>query len=148
MPLALDLISALESGWILPVATTTRARSPRSTEASLDGSISWLGLSAALTPKPAPRITTSAMEPQMMRRRRFLPFFPLVKPLPMLDMPETPTSNYWTPLDTGPNHERFRSTAKLDERIRDWSDKTTKAAPLTFPGEIASAIWLNAHPKR
>jgi hypothetical protein len=50
MPLALDLISAFESGWIFPVATTTRAKSPRSTEASFDGSIVRLGRSAAITP--------------------------------------------------------------------------------------------------
>src|ERR1051325_4337158 len=84
MPLALDLMSALESGWIFPVATTTRARSPRSTSASLEGSISWLGLRAALTPKPPPNKTTRAMLPQIMRRRRFLPFLPLVKPLETL----------------------------------------------------------------
>src|SRR5258708_22992824 len=90
MTLALDLISAFDSGWILPVATTTRARSPRSTLASLAGSISWLGLRAAFTPKPAPRITTNAMAPQMMRRRRFLPFFPVAKPLELLALPRPP----------------------------------------------------------
>src|SRR5437870_6311325 len=90
MPLALDLISAFERGWIFPVATTTRARSPRSTVAILDGSISWLGLRAALTPKPAPSRTTSAMAPQMMRRRRFLPFLPFVKPFVLLDIQRTP----------------------------------------------------------
>src|SRR5713101_8035681 len=108
MPLALDLISALESGWILPVATTTRARSPRSTAASFDGSISWLGLRAALTPKPAPRSTTTTIEPQMIRRRRFFPFLPFVKPLVVLDMPRTPTAICLTQQDTGAIHERFR----------------------------------------
>src|SRR5216683_1484959 len=107
MPLALDLISALESGWILPVATTTLARSPRSTVASLDGSISWLGLRAAFTPKPAPRTTTTATEPQMMRRRRFLPFLPFVKPLVLLDIRRTPTAIRLTQEDTGEIHQRF-----------------------------------------
>src|SRR5437879_10913018 len=67
MPLALDLISTLESGWILPVATTTRAKSPRSTEAIFEGSMVRLGLSAALTPYPPPPSTTTAIAPQMMR---------------------------------------------------------------------------------
>ena len=39
MPLALDLISTWVVGWILPVATTDRARSIRSTRASFSGSI-------------------------------------------------------------------------------------------------------------
>src|SRR6266404_4740954 len=88
MPLALDLISTLESGWILPVATTTRAKSPRSADAILEGSMVRLGLSAALTPYPPPASTTSAIAPQMMRRRffPFLPFFPFAKPLPLLDI--------------------------------------------------------------
>src|SRR3982074_805895 len=93
MPLALDLISTLESGWILPVATTTRAKSPRSAEAILEGSMVRLGLSAALTPYPPPPSTTTAIAPQMMRRR-FLPFFPffsLAKPLPLLDIPGPPS---------------------------------------------------------
>src|SRR6266478_2086050 len=87
MPLALDLISTLESGWILPVPTTTRARSPRSAEAIFEGSIVRLGLSAALTPYPPPPSTATAIAPQM-TRRRFLPFFPFPKPLPLLDIPD------------------------------------------------------------
>src|SRR5215471_742144 len=91
MPLALDLISAFESGWILPVATTTRARSPFSTVASLEGSISWFGLSAALTPRPAPSRTTSATEPQRILRRRFFPFFPFpANPFVLLDISRPP----------------------------------------------------------
>src|SRR6266481_6377954 len=90
MPLALDLISILDSGWILPVATTTRARSPRSAEAIFEGSIVRLGLSAALTPYPAPPSTTTAIAPQMIRRRflPFLLFFPFPKPLSLLDIPD------------------------------------------------------------
>src|SRR5438105_12696098 len=88
MPLALDLISTLESGWILPVATTTRAKSPRSTEAIFEGSMVRLGLSAALTPYPPPPSTATATAPQMMRRRflPFLLFFPFPKILPLLDI--------------------------------------------------------------
>src|SRR5216683_7458790 len=87
MPLALDLISTLESGWILPVATTTRAKSPRSAAAILEGSIVRLGLSAALTPYPPPPSTTTAIAAQIMRRR-FLPFFPFPKLFPLLDIPD------------------------------------------------------------
>src|SRR5260370_1885490 len=90
MPLALDLISILDSGWILPVATTTRARSPRSAEAIFEGSIVRLGLSAALTPYPPPPSTATAIAPQMIRRR-FLPFFPFPKPLSFLDIPAPPS---------------------------------------------------------
>src|SRR6516225_2062191 len=95
MPLALDLISAFESGWILPVATTTRAKSPFSTVASLDGSISWFGLNAAFTPNPAPRRTTRAIKAQMTLRRRFLPFFPLLaNPFVLLDISRPPRRSH------------------------------------------------------
>src|SRR6266852_6951673 len=90
MPLAFDLTSTLESGWILPVATTTRAKSPRSTEASFDGSIVRFGLSAALTPYPPPKSANNATLAQMILRRRFLPFFPFAKPLPLLDIQGPP----------------------------------------------------------
>src|SRR6266446_3401856 len=134
MPLALDLISALESGWILPVATTTRARSPRSTLASLAGSISWLGLRAALTPKPAPRMTTNAMAPQMIRRRRFLPFFPFVKPLGLLAILVDPRDNCRTVEDTGFNDERFRTSKDIDERNSKWS-KAERNKELALAGD-------------
>ena len=58
MPLALDLTSTFERGWILPVATTERAMLPCVTSASLEGSIELLGLKAALTPKKAPTSST------------------------------------------------------------------------------------------
>src|SRR5216684_704641 len=86
MPLALDFTSTLERGWILPVATTTFARSPRSAAASLEGSISWFGRRAAYTPYPPPTRISATMLPMIMRRRRFLAVFPLVKPLPLLDI--------------------------------------------------------------
>src|ERR1035437_7457925 len=71
---------------MFPVATPPRARSPRSTVASLEGSISWLGLRAAITPYPPAPSTTRIATTQIIRRRRFLPFFPLVKPFPLMDI--------------------------------------------------------------
>src|SRR5262245_27563951 len=53
MPLAFDLTSTLTRGWILPVATTERAMSPRSTEASFEGSISCRDPKAAFRPTNA-----------------------------------------------------------------------------------------------
>ena len=50
MPLAFDLISTLVMGVTLPVATTLRAKSPRSTFASLVGSILVPPRVAATTP--------------------------------------------------------------------------------------------------
>ena len=63
MPLAFDLISTLERGWIFPVATTERAMSPFSAVASFEGSISvfdrdaeTIPTIASTTPRaPAPR---------------------------------------------------------------------------------------------
>src|SRR5512143_64247 len=84
MPLALDLISTLTSGWILPVATTERARSPFSTEARREGSISFPPRLAATRP----RVATSSrpMTAKVIRRRRlFRPFpfpFAIVSPIP------------------------------------------------------------------
>src|SRR5689334_7898655 len=115
MPLALDLISALEIRWILPVATTTRAKSPFSTVASFDESLSWLGLSPALTPNAAPRTASNAIEPQMILRRRFLPFFPFpANPLVLLDISRPPrfygfhSSRYGPRLRKVPYLSRFR----------------------------------------
>src|SRR5580693_5373615 len=58
IPLALLLISTWVTGSILPVATTDRARSRRSTLASFSGSILVGFLPMAFMPKkpPAPRI--------------------------------------------------------------------------------------------
>src|ERR1700675_1070875 len=79
MPLALDLISTLVMGSILPVATTLFARSPFSTLASLEGSILVPLLDAINTPVTTRARTPAAIELQMMiRLRRF--FLPL--PLP------------------------------------------------------------------
>src|SRR6266478_6107152 len=113
MPLALDLVSTLESGWILPVATTTRAKSPRSTEAILEGSMVRLGLSAALTPYPPPPNTTTAIAPHMMRRRflPFLPFFPFPKALPLLDMPDPRCLSLATTIEYATAGEKFPHVA-------------------------------------
>src|ERR1700675_346377 len=79
MPLALDLISTLVMGSILPVATTLFARSPFSTLASFDGSILVPLVDAITTPVTTRATTAAAIELQMMiRLRRF--FLPL--PLP------------------------------------------------------------------
>src|SRR5436190_6566711 len=125
MPLALDLISAFDKGWIFPVATTTRARSPRSTVAILDGSISWLGLRAALTPKPAPSRPTKARAPQMMRRRRFLPFLPFAKPFVLLDIQRTPAAIAC--------HRKIRRTSTkgsvAPEGIDEWDANWSRDAP-------------------
>src|SRR6266851_2225939 len=117
MPLALDLISTLESGWILPVATTTRAKSPRSAEAILEGSIVRLGLSAALTPYPPPASTSNAIAPQMMRRRflLFFPFFPFPKPLPLLDIPDPRCFALASTSEYGTAWEKFPGPARLDD---------------------------------
>src|SRR3984893_15430159 len=79
MPLALDLISTLVMGSILPVATTLFARSPFSTLASLEGSI-LVPLLDAISAPATTRITTAAASDLqiMIRLRRF--FLPL--PLP------------------------------------------------------------------
>src|SRR5258708_30833990 len=116
MPLALDLISILDSGWILPVATTTRARSPRSAEAILEGSIVRLGLSAALTPYPPPPSTTTAIAPQMIRRL-FLPFFPFLpfpKPLPLLDISDPRSPRLAAICKYAPVAQKFPRPACLD----------------------------------
>src|SRR5260370_36595272 len=117
MPLALDLISTLESGWILPVATTTRAKSPRSTEAIFEGSMVRLGLSAALTPYPPPPSTTTATAPQMMRRRflPFLPFFPFPKALPLLDIPDPRSLSLATTIEYATVWEKFPDPAGIDD---------------------------------
>src|ERR1700675_1882080 len=79
MPLALDLISTLVMGSILPVATTLFARSPFSTLASLEGSILVPLLDAISAPATTRITTAAAIELQIMiRLRRF--FLPL--PLP------------------------------------------------------------------
>src|SRR5437016_75670 len=78
MPLALDLISTLVMGSILPVATTLFARSPFSTLASLEGSILVPVLDAITTPVTTRARTPAAIELQMMiRLRRFLLPLPL-----------------------------------------------------------------------
>src|ERR1700752_5084107 len=59
--------------------------------------MSWLGLSAAFTPNPAPSRIISAIEPQIILRRRFFPFFPVVPPfnaLPPLDISWPPGSGF------------------------------------------------------
>src|SRR5713226_807557 len=123
MPLALDLISTLESGWILPVATTTRARSPRSAEAILEGSMVRLGLSAALTPYPPPPSTTTAIAAQRIRRRflPFLPFFPFAKPLPLLDIPDPRSSRLAAIREYATVQEKFPRPAGLDDGQGLWS---------------------------
>src|SRR6202162_3368051 len=79
MPLALDLISTLVMGSILPVATTLFAGPPFSTLASLEGSILVPLLDAINTPVTTRATTAAAIELQIMiRLRRF--FLPL--PLP------------------------------------------------------------------
>ena len=80
MPLAFDLISTLVSGWILPVATTDRARSPFSTAASLDGSMGLPPLRAATRPRTAR--TATATVANAIQRRFF--FRPLPFPFAML----------------------------------------------------------------
>src|SRR5712692_902542 len=123
MPLALDLISTLESGWILPVATTTRAKSPRSAEAILEGSIVRLGLSAALTPYPPPPRTATAIAAQMIRRRflPFFPFFPFAKPLPLLDIPDPRSSGLAAISGYATVHKKFHRLAGLDDGRSHWS---------------------------
>src|SRR6516225_7151522 len=69
MPLALDLISTLVNGSIVPVATTDLAIFPRSTVASLEGSMTWFGRRAAVSPS-AP-VASRAAEPIHIQRRRF-----------------------------------------------------------------------------
>src|SRR5512146_506549 len=73
MPLALDLISTLVMGSILPVATTLLARSPFSHLASLLGSILVPPLLAAIS-TPA-RTTTNISAPPMIHHFRVF-FFP------------------------------------------------------------------------
>src|SRR5215472_10996312 len=71
MPLALLLISTWVTGWILPVATTDRARSMRSTLAIFSGSIFSGLLESALTETiaaPPSTIRTTAIQ---MKRLRF-----------------------------------------------------------------------------
>src|SRR6266853_1877462 len=123
MPLALDLISILDSGWILPVATTTRARSPRSAEAIFEGSIVRLGLSAALTPYPAPPSTTTAIAPQMIRRRflPFLLFFPFPKPLSLLDIPDPRCHGLASISEYATAPEKFPRPAGIDDGRGLWS---------------------------
>ena len=75
MPLAFDLTWTLVSGWILPVATTERARSPFSTVASRDASSVLPLPRAAITPKTAS--TTTARPTRPSRRLRLLWPFPL-----------------------------------------------------------------------
>src|SRR5688572_31053381 len=64
MPFAFDLISTLVIGSILPVATTERTIEPRSTIASLDGSIvadAPLSVEKPQTPATARTTTTAAI---------------------------------------------------------------------------------------
>src|SRR6185369_14946323 len=74
IPLALDLISTLVMGWILPVATTLLARSPFSTFASLVGSILVPPVLAAT--RPPTTTSTRKTVPMMIHKRLdfFLPF--------------------------------------------------------------------------
>src|SRR5262245_7062015 len=149
MPLALDLISALESGWILPVATTTRARSPFSTVASLEGSISWFGLSAALTPRPAPSKTTSAIEPQRILRRRFFPFFPFPpNPFALLDISRPPRFHVSTLLDTARGYERFRISLALDDRREEKSGRVIVTDRPFRTSKLAFGVIFRSTPGR
>ena len=66
MPLAFDLISTFVIGSILPVATTERARSPRSTVARRDGSIVAARAGDTVYPTsqgqmPTPRVTETTL---------------------------------------------------------------------------------------
>src|SRR5713226_9060460 len=106
MPLALFFTSTFASGWILPVATTERARSPRSTEASFEGSMVLFGRSAAVTPYPAPINTTPIMDPMMILRRRFRPCFPFPLPTPLFDMLGL-QPQYWPLMSYAPGHREM-----------------------------------------
>src|SRR3990167_4715379 len=88
MPLAFDLTSTLAKGSILPVATTDRAMSPRSTLASFEGSISWLGRSATATPTMVPTTPTRATLKKIIRRRLRLFLW-----LPFIDLPRSRNSS-------------------------------------------------------
>src|SRR5689334_4006925 len=81
MPLALDLISTLVMGSTLPVATTLLARSPRSTLASLVGSILVPPRVAAVT--PSTMSTRARSDPPAYRSRLRFFFLPLPFPLPL-----------------------------------------------------------------
>src|SRR5689334_9038329 len=74
MPLAFDLTSTLVFGWTLPVATTERAMSPRSTVASFDASMLFLGLRAARRPTPAPVRTMTRTPHTINHVRERFPF--------------------------------------------------------------------------
>src|SRR6266851_4329607 len=138
MPLALDLISTLESGWILPVATTTRARSPRSAEAIFEGSIVRLGLSAALTPYPPPPSTATAIAPQMIRRRflPFLSFFPFPKPLPLLDIPDPRSHGLAAISGYATVGEKFPRPAGIDDGRGLWSGEQISELRTTAGGVL------------
>jgi hypothetical protein len=75
MPLAFDLIWTLVSGWIFPVATTERARSPFSTVARREASSVLPLPRAASTPNTSSSTTARPTMPS--RRLRFLWPFPL-----------------------------------------------------------------------
>src|SRR6266568_9664644 len=110
MPLALDLISTLVMGSILPVATTLLARSPFSTFASFEGSILVPPLVAAYTPPAITRSTTAAMEPYiiLLRRFDFLPF-----PLPFTNRLLHGIQNREYPLHLVLRHTRVNSSFEL-----------------------------------
>src|ERR1700757_1127719 len=74
MPLAFDLISTLVIGVTLPVATTLFVMSPRSTLASLVGSILVPPRVAATATMTSATTATDAMI--VIVQRRFLPFLP------------------------------------------------------------------------
>src|ERR1700687_578069 len=115
MPLALDLISTLVMGSILPVATTLFAKSPFLTLASFEGSILVPLLEAISAPATTRTTTAAPIELQMMiRLRRF--FLPL-------PLPSTTASCFLAILRTGihlllrENH-RNSSQELLNSRIR------------------------------
>src|ERR1700731_1549400 len=115
--------------------------SPRSTEAIFDGSMVRLGLSAALTEYPPPPSTTSAIAAQTMRRR-FLPFFPFPKPLPLLDIPDPRYIRLAATSDTQPCGK-----SSLVCSIRRWRGllvRLVRSAPTLFDG-IGGSTYDAAH---
>src|SRR2546428_627959 len=82
-----------------------------------------LGLSAALTPYPPPASAATAIAPQMIRRRflPFLPFFPLPKPLPLLDIPDPRSSGLATTGGYASLWEMFPHPAGIDDERGLWS---------------------------
>jgi len=71
MPEAFDFTSTLVMGWTLPVATTDRAMSPRSTLASCEGSIlaPFPRAATAMPRKMAITTTTTPAHTQSLRFR-------------------------------------------------------------------------------